>query len=445
MKHLQETMKARLYIVFFCNLMLFAMAQGTPACNTQLQLSVFLNDSYPANANLIRFGVPSDVVRVYYNDALKDLALNCNCGPMLLDEPCVNTKFNSDWEVSALRSIVDGDDGVTNASKLFRLYDSQKTLNNLRMDQETKLNLGLELLNKHTQDLNLIPSLGWHPAQFPSDDSFFEDDNFTRKAACSLYDSGTHVDDIRYPASAATAYVLGLVQSVRRVDGNLTVAHEMLANHTEFVFNGVRCYKLSGDKLMIPITYMQQYKNTTKMLLMSAGQNSSEYVNDVRTTAGNAKFFLYPLVKKFSSLISYGDSETVLYTRNESPGGDLVERKSVSEVMQNDHSLALNSSLITGIGSVISGITNNMGGLTCPPGWIFVSRAVSLMSADEECCSDKCEMLALSLNDPFLWSIEQENCCANCNLFVCQDQSLLPDSIPLTEAPPTEYPTNIDL
>ncbi|KAI0559026.1 hypothetical protein FGB62_170g06 [Gracilaria domingensis] len=324
-------MKQTWSVLVISTIWLFQLTQGSPGCNAQLQLSIFLSGSYTANANLVRFGVPSEAVSTFYNTALKYLAQNCKCSPTLLDEPCVDTKFNSDKEVTALRALLDSDETVADATKLFRLYDSQKTLNPLTNIQEQKLQLGLDLLNTNTHDLDIILSWGWQRVQFPSDDSFFQDDSSEQATACSTYDSLVQPGVQTYPASAATAYVLSLVQNVRRAGGDLTVAYQFLANHTAFVFDGVRCHKLSGDKLKIPINYMNDYKDQTHLLLKASGSSTSSVdLNDVRKNAGNAKLYLYPLVTKFSSLISYGDSETVLYTNTELLACSRFGRKKVS-------------------------------------------------------------------------------------------------------------------
>ncbi|CAN8062509.1 unnamed protein product [Agarophyton chilense] len=431
----------------FCATFLFGIALGSPVCNTQLQLSLFLNDSYVANADLIRKGVPSKVVSAFYNDALKYLAGECYCSSTLLDDPCVNTKFNTNGEVAELRSLADMDEGITNDSRLFRLYDSQKILSALSSDKEGKLNYGLELLNNHINNLDIVNSPALQSIQFPSDDSFFQDESSAQTAACVSFNSIT--SNYSYPAAAATAYILGLIQEVRIRGGNLAVAHQFLQDHVSFVYAGVRCNKLSGDDLRVPIRFMKEFEANVSYLKVS----------DVVGIVRYSKNSFPSLVAQLSSLMSYGDSGTVLLMNqaNLYPNtGPLVLREFVESILVADQGLqkgaptaslsppVLSFPLVPGPGGGGNTETETSEG-TCPLGWIFVSRTVSVMRADEECCSDMCELLSLCLSDPFLWGIERENCCQSCNLFVCQDQTILPSVVPLLSAPPMQYPTPVDL
>ncbi|CAN8066510.1 unnamed protein product [Agarophyton chilense] len=416
----------------FCATFLFGIALGSPVCNTQLQLSLFLNDSYVANADLIRKGVPSKVVSAFYNDALKYLAGECYCSSTLLDEPCVNTKFNTGGEVAELRSLAGSDEIITKDSRLFRLYDSQKILSALSSDKEGKLNYGLQLLNNHINNLDMVNSPALQSIQFPSDDSFFQDESSAQKAACTSFNYIR--SNYTYPATGVTAYLLGLVQEVGIVKGDVAVAKQILQNYTSFVFEGIRCNRRSGDDFHIPINLMQAYKTEFDSLL-GASQLNSDNVEDI---VKYSRSYLPSLVHDLSSLISYGDSETVLVVNeiNLYPNtGPLVERRYIEPILAADEGLTKGGP---------SAVDARNGG-TCPQEWYFVSRAVSLMSADEECCANPCELLVLALTDPFLQEIERENCCASCNLYVCQHQGLLSEQISPSEAPPTQYPTSVDL
>lgn len=434
-----------LWNVFIATVLAGLAFGTTPSCNDVLSLSTFLNDSFQANADLIRFGAPSEIVKALYEHSLIEVASSCECSPTTLDQFCVHTIFNLDYEVSVLRSTIDTDATNTGTDKLFRLYDSSRVLNSLAQNQVTSLEFCRTHLLSLTPDTTTIKSPAWQRSLFPSDDVFFQDEASAQTDACNTFNAATNPTGLTFPALSATAYVIGLVQLVRKANLDMTVPLQILANHTAFVFNGVRCNKLSGNRLHIPVAYLVDYKNTIDAIVSTVSDIKSP--TDLRGISGTSKTYLPSLVDKLSALISYGDSETVLVANTLIGSPSSVTRDAVEQNLVGDPSLQM--APVLGLTNVMGGgmEANSQagGGPVCPNGWIQVSRAVSLISADEECCSDHCELLALSLSDPFLWVIEQENCCSSCNLFVCQDQGLLPAAVPLSNAPPTTYPTTIDI
>ncbi|PXF49288.1 hypothetical protein BWQ96_00862 [Gracilariopsis chorda] len=347
----------------FIATLLVALAFGTaPSCNNVISLSTFLNDSYQANANLIRFGAPSEIVRALYDHSLIEMASSCECSTTTVDQFCVHTIFNLDNEVSVLRSTIDTDATTVGTDKLFRLYDSSKVLDSLAANQIASLEFCRTHLLSLTPDTTTIKSPAWQRSIFPSDDVFFQDDASGQKDACNTFNAVTHPQGLTYPASSATAYVIGLVQSVRKAKLDMAVPLQILANHTTFVYNGVRCNKLSGDRLHIPVTYLEDYKKTIESILSSASTDTG-ILRNVRELLQNSKMFLPSLVDKLSALISYGDSATVLVANAIVGNPSTVTRDLVELTLAADPSLLVTS--MPGMSSIGMGQTqmNSPGGV----------------------------------------------------------------------------------
>ncbi|PXF49290.1 hypothetical protein BWQ96_00864 [Gracilariopsis chorda] len=394
-----------------------------PKCTSTIGLNAFLSTSFLVNADLIRFGVPSEVVTKYYDRAVMDVARFCNCSSVSVDETCVQLIFEESLELSLLKGALDADsllskgqrDQVSptapeNKVKLFPLYDPGKTLSGLSSTQTEELNSHLTRLLSASKSVVSIQSEYWQRSRFPSDETFFQDTYESQKAACGEYQVASKMDNRTFPAWAATAYVIGLVQEVRKAQGEVSAAIDILAAHASFVFNGARCYRVNGLKLHIPVRKMEEYLATAQKLLNEAGQRSHPIpLNDIRKVSESSATFFPRLVTKLSSLSSNGDGRTVLVT-----DGTTIER-------------ALVNTLLMGDPLLLGEITLGPAAYECPERWIRVSRVLPLANMDEQCCPEKCEYAALSLSDPFLYTVTQEKCCELCNYFICKDHTLLPE------------------
>ncbi|CAN8066514.1 unnamed protein product [Agarophyton chilense] len=400
--------------------LLFNHAFAQTFCTSTIDLGTFLTKSFRANADLIRLGVPSEVVKQYYDKAVMDVTLSCNCSSTTIDESCVSLFFAETMEVAYLRDLLEIDSVNENSEsqlarrKLFPLFQTNMTLYGLSVSQTEELNKGLDHLLSNSKSVVSIQSRYWQRSRYPSDEEFFQDTFEAQKAACDAYKATVNLNNLTYPAWAATAYVIGLVLEVHKAQGNETAAMMMLADHTNRVYNGVRCYRVSGTHLEYPIFRMKQYMQTTQKLLDKTTTIFKPKLNDIREISSVPSQYHSRLVNVFSSLSSNGDSETILQT-----DGTTTYREPVVNILQEE------------LTTTDLEESNSMHH-ECRDGYILALRAVPTASREEHCCSEKCELAELSLLDPFAFAISQERCCGSCNYFECTDHSLLPESGPLT-------------
>lgn len=389
-------------------------------CTSTISLSTFLSSTFLVNADLIRFGVPSEVITKYYDRAVKDVARFCNCSSVSLDESCVHLIFEDSLEISLLKGVLDADSLLSKGEaetatqetkiKLFPLYDPDKQLSGLSSKQTEELNSDLNRLLSTSKSVISIQSEYWQRSRFPSDEAFFQDSYQSQKVACGEYQRAFKTDNRTFPAWAATAYVLGLVQEVRKAKGDVSAAIDMLAAHVSFVFNGARCYRISGAKLHIPVGKMEEYLAIAQKLVNSAAQRPRPIpLNDIRKVSKSSTTFFPSVVTTLSALGSSGDGRTVLVS-----DGATIERELVDSLLLGDPLL---------LGAVTLGTVD----YECPERWIRVSRVLLLENMDEQCCPETCEYAELSLSDPFMYSVTQEKCCELCNFFICKDHTLLPN------------------
>ncbi|KAI0563902.1 hypothetical protein FGB62_32g244 [Gracilaria domingensis] len=404
-------------------LVTFNHAFAQTFCTSPIDLGTFLTRSFRANVDLIRMGVPSEIVKMFYDKAVMDVTLSCNCSSSTIDQTCVSLFFTETMEVAYLRDLLDIDLFAEEPGdrfrllqpgrKLFPLFRPNLTLHGLSVSQTEELNKGLDHLLLSSKSVVNIQSRYWQRSRFPSDEEFFQDTFEAQKAACDAFQAIENLTNLTFPAWGATTYVVGLVLEVRKARGNLTAAMMMLADHTSLVFNGLRCYRVSGFQLGYPVSKMEQYLVTTQKLLDETSTVFKPDLNDIRQISTIPSMYYSHLVTTFSSLSSSGDGKTTLVS-----DGTIIRRESVSSILlENLPDTELLSSKNTR--------------QECPDGYILTWRAVPILSLDELCCSEKCELAELSLVDPFSFSVSQEKCCGLCNYFDCTDHTLLPESTPL--------------
>eukprot|EP00178_Gracilaria_changii_P025296 TRINITY_DN78021_c0_g1_i1.p1 TRINITY_DN78021_c0_g1~~TRINITY_DN78021_c0_g1_i1.p1 ORF type:complete len:425 (+),score=40.29 TRINITY_DN78021_c0_g1_i1:414-1688(+) len=395
-------------------------------CTSTIDLETFLTRSYRANVDLIRLGVPSKVVKRYYDKAVIDMTLSCNCSSTTIDENCVSLFFTETMEVAYLKdllhidSVADENRDVSGLLKpnprLFPLFRTNVTLQGLSISQTEELNKGANHLLSNSKSVVSIQSRYWQRSRFPADEEFFQDTFDAQKAACDIYQDIINATNLTYPAWAATSYVIGLILEIRQAGGNETAAMMMLEDCTSLVFSGVRCYRVNGNKLEYPVSKLEQYMLIAKELLDETDTLFKTDLRDIRKLSLVPSAYFFELVTTLSSLSSGGDGSSVLTT-----DGRTTRREAVNSTLGID---------LPDIELINPGNARQ----ECPEGYILASRAVPTVNVDELCCSEKCEFAQLSLLDPFAFAINQERCCGFCNYLECTDHSLLPESTPLKYA-----------
>lgn len=404
-----------LLIAIVYALFAFGNAQGDPCANSTL-LSSVVEESYMNHVDLIRQSLPMEMVKFFYDDALQRIAVpECLCTTFEteVDLNCVNDMFVNDngWISSQLLDIMTDDSLLPITERLFPYVELREDLPALRQLEQKAIAEGRETT---IVGLNTINEPYWSGAQFPSDELLRFDREQDR--ACDEFAQKIDENSLWLPATALSAYVIGIAQQIFLLPGSTTAAETMLMEHARMVYLAARCKRVTGDHLRVPAVFLEGFITRAHLALKnsSSGPLSAFVAGFPKITSvpeiirGTRHFFPEALIR-ISSLNSFGRATFLSWNRTHVFNDNLKDVIQANATLQeyNDFYSAEN---LPDVNTVL-----------CGTGFKNNTRLTEVSDEHEKCCSNSCMRFSGS---SIKRSIMNEMCCEACNELGCNVDDL---------------------
>lgn len=402
--------------IFCLTFVSLGMAEGA-ACVSSTHLPEVVQDSYPSHAQLIRRGVPMEVVRFFYELALKNLTEpDCICPSteMVVDENCVNRVFTMEKNRTSAKlvEILERDSALAIPERLFPAVEPSEDLPAIRELEEKAITEGMDTTVANLMSVNHTT---WSGASFPSDELLRFDRN--RDRACEEFAQKMDQNSLWLPATALSAYVLGITQQIFLLPGSSSAAETMLMEHIRMVYLASRCRRVTGNQLRVPVIFLEGFITRAHLALKncSTGPQSALVVGFPKITAveeiiRGSRHFFPDVVKRISSLNSFGRSEYVSWNSTSVVGEslkDVMLRKAPLQQYNNFYSQKTPQSTVSNV--------------MCGTGFQNITRLIDVSEESQYCCSKSCVLHSGSIVKR---SIINEMCCECCNEDGCNVDDL---------------------
>lgn len=402
-----------LCVVFFA----FGEAQGDP-CTNSTSLSSVVEDSYRNHVDLIRQSVPMEVVKFYYELALKKVsAPECICTTFEsdVDWNCVNDVFTNDKGLTSTKlvEIMSEDTLLPIMERLFPYTELREDLPGLKQLEEKAITEGREAT---LASLSAVTDTSWSGASFPSDALVRFDRDQDR--ACVEYAEKIDTNSLWLPSTALSAYVVGIAQQIFLLPGSTTAAETMLMEHVRIVYLAARCKRVTGDHLRVPAVFLEGFITRSHLALKnsstglrSAMVSSFPEIMDVQEIIRGSRRFFPEIVRRMSSLNSFGRAMHMSWNSTHVYNEDLkdVMRRNATLMEYNEY-YSVKTTAEVGADTVL-----------CGTGFRKNSRLLEISDDREYCCSTSCVLHSGSIVKR---SIINEMCCDCCNERGCNVNDL---------------------
>lgn len=370
--------------------------------------------------DIIRLGVPMEVVKSFYDYALKQIGEpECKCAyyENEIDMNCVHRVFdeNLGFATRRLLNVLSED---LKKPMVNRYFPHMSTDGNLSSQGELEKKASAESLEATLSELLNIEQGSWEGSRFPSDEMLWYSKGIAR--ACEEFQGRMDENSLWLSATTLTAYVLGLVRQILLLPHAASAAEFILAEHIHMVYTGLQCKRQTGDMLQVPAIFLEGFVTRAHLTLKNSSIGPSAALvaglPDILSLPEivRGSDVLFPeAVRQMSSLSSYGRSKFLSWN------GTDVSLQNMTEVLRANATLQRYSTIFSD-GSVVpkTDVT-----LECFAGYRKIPRlkVLALNSSKEECCHVSC---LHNVGSIVKLSIMNEMCCEACNGMGCNVEDL---------------------
>lgn len=406
-------------------------------CKSSTTVAEIIKDTYKRHVDYIRIGVTSDLVNEFYNFALLNLAeAACVCGKDSVAQACVNVHFFNEIEYVSLDLwwVVSDDRTKPSSQRLFpdllewsvlpAHLDELEKKEVEKLEHETYLEFSAEVERKYSEVTSgkgkNNTGIGRQLVSLPSDEIVRFDPK--REEACLELSQKVTQDSPTISARVLTSFVVGILNQVTLSkvfrDG---MVNELISQQVRLVYNAARCRRATGQKLKVPIVYLDNLVTAVHLVLVNCSIQSSATVlgalpklTEVDKLVRQSKRFFPRLVDRISGMGSSGLARYVTWTGSKlivEPIWDTIKRNiSLEEMGKFDQVFRDNQlEMIKRNGS-------------CEVNFRFMPRLDDVKDNREMCCSDSCVRTRGNVIDLFVLN---EMCCRACNGLWCNVGELI--------------------
>lgn len=405
-------------------------------CSVFFSLSTIVDLSYDTHVQLIYRGVPANIVKHFYNEALRHLlksACLCQGRRFQISLSCVQVTFWQDVSgrktlllSRRLRDILIRDELREVQVQKFPVYHrlaatplpelsiAQQNITHLTK-QETLKNAVKSDSGQFTDDF--VPR-----GVFPETAQLFHSDK-KLDPRCSFYNGG----NTGLPARLYVAYALGLGLHVHFSFVDNERASELIDDACFRAYLIAKCEKQSERLSIVPYFILENQAKRIRNLLDEHGY---EHDPEAPFVTGSSMFARSSNVSEVIRVGFHFFRREIDYLSSMEAHGrpivlDTVEHsiymRDMRAVLSSDISMSsfqLVHNFVRGSEDAndgISGVTSDAT-IRCPEGWKYVQRLTPIDDVYEFCCSPQCSSLDHTLMS---FMVQRESCCDKCNYFRC--------------------------
>lgn len=387
------------------------------ACAGSILLSSLVEDSYEKHVELIRQGIPMELVKTFYEQSLKEVSSNaCVCEQYYgeVDSSCVNRLFIDDYGlVSARLAAVVSEDGSRPIAS--RIFPHLVLPYELPPMHELEYKAVTEGREGTLVDLDDIGEAHWRGVTFPTDELLRVDPKKDR--ACEEFDQKMNENSLWLPATALTAYVMGIAEQILLLPDYESAAESILGEHVRMVHQAGRCTRQTGDDLRVPAIFVESFVTRALLTLKNcstitsaaliAGLPSISFVYDLVYSSRK----LFPeAIRQMSSLNSFGRTKYLSWNSTDVFLQPLIDVMRANATLQRYTNIFSNGSIAAPAGPLL-----------CSAGFLKTARLTEVTEERAQCCSHRCIQTS---GAAIKLSVMNEMCCWACNEAACNVDEL---------------------
>lgn len=383
-------------------------------------ISSVIEESYMNHIELIRQGVPMEIVKSFYDYALQQITrpgCMCELYENEVDMTCVDQVFTEDhgYVSTKLLGVVSEDSQKPAAERLFPNLSPREEV---PMMDELELKSTAECRDATHAELSGINEPFWNGSVFPPDELLRYDKDQER--ACHEYQGQPNDNGLWLSATALTAYVMGIVEQILLLPSDAEAVDSILKENIRFVYMGARCTRETGERLHVPAIFLESVVTRAHLTLKNCSTGpSSAFVAGFPNILSLPEIVrgsheMFPeAVRQMSSLSSYGRSKFLSWN------GTHVFLENLIDVMKANVTLQKYNRIFSD-GTVTPKVSLS---LACCAGYTKTARlkVVGRNTSKEQCCRHTCFR---TYGSTVKRSIMNEMCCESCNEERCNVEEL---------------------
>lgn len=332
---------------------------------------------------------------------------------MRVDLGCVFEVFsdNGRWVTRRLEEILELDVSLPDAERLFPGFGGSDTLPELDELEQKAMGDGLE---SSVVEIEKANEAGWRGVILPADEVLRYDKEHAK--VCEEFSQKMDKNSLWISATSLTSYVLGMLHQLILLPRSIETGKEMLDKHVQLVYLAARCKRVSGDRLRVPVVFLESIIKRAHLALKNSSIGSGGGIiggfpalTRVQEIVDVSRELFPGAIAQMASMNSFG-RRRVLWWNGTDVCGDNLE-----DVM-----------LANATGREYNELCNVQGEMrerevACGVGFTWRRRLREVEREEEKCCSNGCIRYT---GGEVKQSVMNEMCCEACNSLICNVEDL---------------------